>query len=43
VSHGVSLWVDVSQCARTYSGRRPGRSRGRGHRRLSTDGHGRAR
>ena len=40
---GVSLRVDVSRCPRTYSGRRRYRSRGRGHRRFSTDGHGRAR
>ena len=39
----VSLCVEVSRCPRTYSGRRPGRLRGRGHRRLSTDGHGRPR
>ena len=38
----VSLCIDVSRCPRTHSGRRPCRSRGRGHRRLSTDGHGRA-
>jgi hypothetical protein len=37
----VSLRVDVSRCPRTYSGRRRYRSRGRGHRRFSTDGHGR--
>jgi hypothetical protein len=36
----VSLCVEVSRCPRTYSGRRPGRLRGRGHRRLSTDGPG---
>ena len=41
--HGVSRCVDMSRCPRTYSGRRPDRSRGRGHRWLSTDGHGRAR
>jgi hypothetical protein len=41
--HSVSRCVDMSRCPRTYSGRRPCRSRGRGHRRLSTDGHGRAR
>ena len=39
----VSLCVGMLRCPRTYSGRRPGRSRGRGHRRLCTDGHGRAR
>src|SRR5689334_14067201 len=39
----VSLCVEVWRCPRTYSGRRPGRLRGRGHRRLSTDGHGRPR
>ena len=39
----VSLCVDALRCPRTHSGRCPGRSRGRGHRRLSTDGHGRAR
>jgi hypothetical protein len=39
----VSLCVEVSRYPRTYSGRRPGRLRGRGHRWLSTDGHGRPR
>ena len=43
VYRGVSLRVDALRCPRTYSGQRPGRLRGRGHRRLSTDGHGRPR
>src|SRR5690348_12147039 len=30
----VSLCVDMMRCPRTYSGQRPGRSHGRGHRRL---------
>jgi hypothetical protein len=37
----VSLCVDMMRCPRTYSGQRPGRSHGRGHRRLprtATDG-----
>jgi len=42
VYQGVPLRVDELPCPRTYSGRRPGRSRGRCNRRLSTDGHGRA-
>ena len=42
VCHLVALRVAVSRCPRTHSGRRPCLSRGRGNRRLSTDGHGRA-
>src|SRR5579859_8188590 len=40
--HCVSPWVDVSRCPRTHSGRRPGARTVGAHRRLSTDGHGRA-
>jgi hypothetical protein len=40
--HLVSLWTAVSRCPRTYSGRRPAARTVGVHRRLSTDGHGRA-
>src|ERR1039457_481713 len=40
--HLVALWTAVSRCPRTYSGRRPAARTVGVHRRLSTDGHGRA-
>src|SRR6202167_3374557 len=40
--HLVSLRTAVSRCPRTYSGRRPAARTVGVHRRLSTDGHGRA-
>jgi hypothetical protein len=42
VCHLVTLWGAVSRCPRTYSGRRPRPRTVGAHRRLSTDGHGRA-
>jgi hypothetical protein len=40
--HLVPPWTAVSRCPRTYSGRRPAPGTVGVHRRLSTDGHGRA-
>ena len=40
--HLVPLWTAVSRCPRTYSGRRSAARTVGVHRRLSTDGHGRA-
>ena len=42
VCHLVALRAAVSRCPRTYSGRNPAARTVGAHRRLSTDGHGRA-
>ena len=42
VCHLVALWTGVSRCPRTHSGRRTTARTVGVHRRLSTDGHGRA-
>jgi hypothetical protein len=42
VCYLVALQAIMLRCPRTYSGRRPGLSRGRCNRWFSTDGHGRA-